>query len=108
MATVFILVPKGSGASTLFLNTLHTNTHTYTQANVSHDNRAQLAWSEYNDHQKHPANCYINPFWQSPPPPHHICFCYWLMEAPFCWVSVGAKSVFTLFYLVFSYLKNKT
>lgn len=41
--------------------------HTHTQANGSPDNWAQLAWSEWNEHQKHPANCYINPFWQSPP-----------------------------------------
>lgn len=42
-------------------------THTHTQANGSPDNWAQLAWSEWNEHQKHPANCYINLFWQSPP-----------------------------------------
>lgn len=43
------------------------STHTHTQHNVSPDNRAQLARSEWNEHQKHPANCYISPFWQNPP-----------------------------------------
>lgn len=52
----------------VFLHTCSlSSSHTHTQANGSPDNWAQLAWSEWNEHQKHPANCYINLFWQSPP-----------------------------------------
>lgn len=47
--------------------------------------------SEWNENQKHLANSYINP--ALAPSSHHICFCYCLRGASFCWLWNLVKSV---------------
>lgn len=65
--------------------------------------------SEWNENQKHLANSYINP--SLAPSSHHICFCYCLRGASFCWLWNLVKSVprcpFFFFFAIFRREKKK-
>lgn len=100
MATVFLLVKKGAQVLVVPPHALHICTHTCSQTHLS-AHTIKLTAPLTTVHSLHRVNemntrntqqtVTSTPFLAASS--HHICFCYRLIGAPFCWAGVPVKSL---------------